>query len=133
MRLNVLRGVFTEKSSKGLTVSINIINWNSVGYVDLLIRSLPIITSRFCTEIVVVDRFSNDGSFEKLKHIADIAVQGNWNRGQARQKALELCSGDIVINHIDTDEEIQPIVAEILSAYIKKVRRNEFALSWGVV
>jgi hypothetical protein len=78
---------------------------------------------------VVVDRYSNDGSFEKLKEIADITIQGDWNRGEARQKALEICTGDIVVSHIDTDEQVQPIISDILRAYIKKPRK--FALSLG--
>jgi len=117
-------------------ISINIINWNSRGYVDLLLNSLPIITKRFKTEVVVVDRFSDDGSFELLREVADISIQGSWNRGEARQKALELCTGDVVINHIDTDEQIQPIAALIIDQYIKTLGNyalstNGFLIAWS--
>ncbi|GAH79627.1 unnamed protein product, partial [marine sediment metagenome] len=75
----------------------------------LFLSTLPTITDNFNTELVVVDRYSKDGSHEKLKEIADIIVQGDWNRGAARQKAMELCSGDIIINHLDCDMTVEPI------------------------
>jgi len=91
-------------------------------YIKLFLKSLPIITNNFNTEIIVVDRYSNDGTYELLKDIADIIVQEDSYRGQARQKAMELSHGDVLINHLDIDEEIQPLTKEIIKRYISKKR-----------
>lgn len=110
-------------------ISLNVINWSSLPQLRLFLSTIPTITDNFNTELVVVDRYSKDGSYEKLKEIADIIVQGDWNRGAARQKAMELCSGDIIINHLDCDMTVEPICKKLIGLYTKYVKSTDFALA----
>jgi len=70
-------------------------------------------------ELVVVDGGSNDGSWEKLQQIADVAVQQQPCKGRQRQRALELCTGDYIIDLVDTDQQILPGLPWVVNQYLK--------------
>jgi len=105
-----------------MKVSINIINYNEIqrGRFDNFwstCHRLREINAE--TEIVVVDGYSTDGSFEKLKQIADVIEQQEPCKGRQRQRALELCSGDYIIDLVDTDQIILPDFVRVVNRYLE--------------
>jgi len=100
-------------------ISINLINYNNGDCFDEFSGALYEMVSLldYDYEIVLVDNYSDDGSYEKLKEITDIHCQMESTRGEARNKCLELCSGDVTVDQIDTDQEPQPVLADIINWY----------------
>ena len=62
-------------------------------------------------ELVVVDNFSTDDTFEVAEALADIAVQAGPERSAQRNLGIELATGDYVL-WIDADMVLTPHVVE---------------------
>jgi len=100
--------------------SINLINYNNAEYIQEFIYGLEETMKGIETEIVLVDNGSDDGSWEKLKEIADIAVQRKTTRGEARNLCLELSSSEFTIDCLDTDQKPRPVLGKIAKWFSKK-------------
>ena len=85
-----------------IKISALVITYNEIIHIDNLIKNLS-----FVDEIIVVDSFSTDGTFEKLKTYKNIAVFQREFKNFANQKnyALNLSSNDWVL-FLDADERI---------------------------
>jgi glycosyltransferase involved in cell wall biosynthesis len=72
-------------------------------------------------EVVVVDNFSTDGTYEVLKEFEQDrglkAIQKRSSRGQGRQCAFEHASGNYVIANLDLDDIFLPVLGDILKLY----------------
>ena len=79
-----------------------VITHNEIVHIDELIKNLS-----FADELIVVDSFSNDGTYEALRQYDHIKVVQNEFKNFADQKnyALNLSSNDWVL-FIDADERI---------------------------
>lgn len=72
-------------------------------------------------EVIVVDSFSNDGSYEILQRYTHSIhlFQKKCSRGEGRQFAFEKSSGDYIISNMDMDEVFAPVLPSVLSLYHK--------------
>lgn len=71
-------------------------------------------------EVVVLDGGSTDESMEVLDSIEDdqlVVRQEDCNMGVGRQRAFEISSGDIVVQHFDTDRVYEEEVREYLRIF----------------
>ncbi len=87
-----------------------IITYNEIGYIENCIDSV-----RFADEIIVVDSFSTDGTFEYLSQDPDVKVIQNpfENFTQQKSYALDQASHDWVL-FLDADEVVtDPLQEEI--------------------
>ncbi|MDX1332986.1 MAG: glycosyltransferase family 2 protein [Robiginitalea sp.] len=87
-----------------------IITYNEMGYIEKCIDSV-----RFADEIIVVDSYSTDGTFEYLSEDPDVHVLQNpfENFTQQKSYALSLASNDWVL-FLDADEVVtDPLREEI--------------------
>lgn len=67
-------------------------------------------------ELVVVDNFSSDHTFQLAEQLADIAVQAGPERSAQRNLGIELASGDYIL-WIDADMVLTPhVVADAVAA-----------------
>lgn len=110
-------------------LSIHIINKDSIDYCDITINSLSLLIDNFNTEIVVVDDCSTDGSAEKLEKVADIFIQEETNRGEARNLALVNSTGEYCLEQLDTDQRIEPLMVTMVKWYMEN--SPNFALKAG--
>lgn len=82
---------------------------NNIDTIERCLKSLA-----FCDEVVVVDGFSTDGTYEAAKRLAARVAQRKYDRiGAQRAYSLSLCRGEWVLC-IDSDEMVTPeLAAEI--------------------
>jgi len=85
-----------------------------------------------------VDSYSNDGTLEYLKDLADkgiIKLIGKkCKRGEGRQTALLNSSGHYIMEKIDMDNVYNPILKNLLETYITKEKEiGEFGLACNAV
>jgi glycosyltransferase involved in cell wall biosynthesis len=67
-------------------------------------------------ELVVVDNFSADGTFEVAQELADVAVQAGPERSAQRNLGIQLASGEYIL-WIDADMVLTPhVVADAVAA-----------------
>jgi glycosyltransferase involved in cell wall biosynthesis len=100
--------------------SICITNFNSVQTIRQSLQSiLDQIDADF--EVVVVDNFSTDGSYQVLKGLADIGrirlTQARCSRGKGREIAFEMSKGKYIIANMDMDDIFKPRLRELLARY----------------
>ena len=91
-------------------VTALIITYNEMGYIENCIDSV-----RFADEIIVVDSYSTDGTFEHLSQDPDVKVLQNPFENFTQQKsfALDQASNDWVL-FLDADEVVtDPLREEI--------------------
>ncbi len=101
-------------------ISINIINYNSSDTLNIFMPSLDRLKELNDEyEVVLVDNFSDDGSWEELQEIADISEQYESNRGEARQRCKELCNGEFIVDQVDPDQYITNRFPEVVNRYIE--------------
>jgi len=100
--------------------SVNLINYNNAEYVQEFIDGLEEAMEGIEKEIVLVDNESDDGSWEELESIADIAVQRKTTRGEARNLCLKSSSSEFTIDCLDTDQRPQPVLGEIAGWFLKE-------------
>jgi len=85
-------------------ISALIITYNEVNHIEKVIDNIS-----FADEIIVVDSYSNDGTFEKLEEFKDITkIQHKFkNFADQRNFALKQAHNDWIL-FIDADERITP-------------------------
>ena len=82
-------------------ISVVTTSYNEIRHIDDFIRS---ISDRGFKQIIIMDNFSTDGTYEYLGH-KDVAIyQANCNRGKGRNFAIEKAVGDYVLM-VDSDNE----------------------------
>ncbi len=91
----------TKSDSK---ISALIITYNEIGYIEQCLESVS-----FADEIIVVDSYSTDGTYEYLLQKDKVKVVQHPFKNYTAQKAytLELASNDWVI-FVDADEVVTP-------------------------
>ncbi len=101
------------KDQNKLTVLI--ITYNEIGYIENCIDSV-----RFADEIIVVDSYSTDGTFEHLSKDPDVRVLHNPFENFTQQKsfALKQASHDWVL-FLDADEVVTEPLREEIQATVK--------------
>jgi glycosyltransferase involved in cell wall biosynthesis len=100
--------------------SICITHYNEVSYVERSLKNiLDQVDERF--EVVVVDNFSTDGSYEILKRFADggrIRLrQVRCSRGKGRQLAFEDSTGEYIVADMDLDDFFLPRLNDLLALF----------------
>lgn len=101
-------GLVTSDSSN--RVSAVVPTKNTVRTLDRCLRSIKGQTWTD-VELVVVDNFSTDGTWEIAHELADIAVQSGPERSSQRNLGVEKASGDWII-WIDADMELPATIIE---------------------
>ncbi|GAA4816822.1 glycosyltransferase family 2 protein [Litoribaculum gwangyangense] len=107
-------------------ISALIITFNEINHIDELIRHL-----NFVDEIIVIDSFSTDGTFEKLKTYQNIKIiqREFLNFADQRNFAIKQASKDWIL-FIDADERISPKLKKEIFDVIKS-RNNEVAYKFS--
>ena len=97
--------------SKTKKISTLLITYNEVNHIDQVIENIS-----FTDEIIVIDSFSSDGTFEKLKAFKHVkTIQRNFeNFADQRNFAIKQAENDWIL-FIDADERIpEKLKTEIL-------------------
>ena len=91
-----------------------VITYNEMGYIERCIDSV-----RFADEIIVVDSYSTDGTYEFLQMDPDVSVFRHPFENFTRQKtvALQKASHDWVL-FLDADEVVTPELEREISTTI---------------
>ena len=99
-----------------MTISFIVPTRNSARTVGRCLQSLAA-QDHDAVEIVVVDNFSTDGTFEIASELAHVVEQAGPERCAQRNRGAELAGGDIVV-FIDSDMVLEPgVAAEIHGAF----------------
>lgn len=76
-------------------------------------------------EVVVVDNFSRDGTYESLQEFGRShgikVIQRRCSRGMGRQIAFENSTGEYVIANLDLDDIFLPVLDGVVAGYHRKV------------
>jgi glycosyltransferase involved in cell wall biosynthesis len=72
-------------------------------------------------EIIVVDSFSTDGTYEILHEFAKShkikVIQERTSRGEGRQAAFENAFGEYIIANLDLDDIFKPVLNRVVTLY----------------
>jgi glycosyltransferase involved in cell wall biosynthesis len=72
-------------------------------------------------EVIIVDNFSTDGTFEVLREFEQShkvkVIQRRCSRGLGRQTAFENASGDFIIANLDLDDVFKPVLNKLVNLY----------------
>lgn len=98
--------------------TVNLINDTNGPFVDDFAARLVDVLEPFEYDVVVVDNHSDDGSYEVLQELADVAVQEHTTRGEARTRALELAETEITVDCLDTDQLPTPALRWVLDWFL---------------
>lgn len=90
--------------SKNNTISVLMITYNEVNHIEAVIENVA-----FADEIIVIDSFSTDGTFEKLSGMESVkTIQHTFkNFADQRNFAIEQAQCDWIL-FIDADERLTP-------------------------
>jgi glycosyltransferase involved in cell wall biosynthesis len=91
-------------------VSVVVPTRNSIRTIETCLRSIRGQTYRHL-ELIVVDNFSNDGTWELACQLADLAVQAGPERSAQRNLGVEKSRGELVF-WIDSDMELPASIVE---------------------
>lgn len=131
--------IVSAPKGKPLPLSAFVICKDEAGYIENCIRSLDV-----CSEIVVVDSGSTDGTLGILERLAGeglpVRVFSRGWPGYAAQKqfALEQCTQPWCIN-VDADERLDEDLRELLPSLVSapekvvgwRVRRRPYLIGYG--
>lgn len=112
-----------KESENGFGLSAVIITYNEIGYIERCIDSI-----QFVDEIVVVDSYSTDGTWEFLKNQDGLQVYQHTFENFTKQKtfALSKASKDWIL-FLDADEVIpENLRTEILETLSKPTEKDAF-------
>lgn len=74
-------------------------------------------------EVIVVDNFSTDGTYEILRNFEQRhgvkVIQRRCSRGLGRQIAFEKVSGVYVIANLDLDDVFLPVIGKVMELYLR--------------
>ena len=98
-------------------ISALLITYNEINHIEDVIANV-----RFCDEIIVIDSYSNDGTYEKLNEYNDVKVIQHKFKNFADQRNFAMNQ----VNHnwilfIDADERITP---QLQKEILEKVSSN---------
>jgi glycosyltransferase involved in cell wall biosynthesis len=83
-------------------------------------------------EVIVVDNFSRDGTYEVLREFAKAhsvkVIQRRCSRGMGRQFAFENASGDYIIANLDLDDVFLPVLNEVVTRYHERAEGKLLAI-----
>jgi glycosyltransferase involved in cell wall biosynthesis len=83
-------------------------------------------------EVVVVDNFSRDGTYEVLQEFEQSrgirVIQKKCSRGLGRQIAFENSIGEYIIANLDLDDTFRHVLSEVLDLYHQKVEGDLLAV-----
>ncbi|MBW2056316.1 MAG: glycosyltransferase family 2 protein [Deltaproteobacteria bacterium] len=98
-----------ERDGEMVPVSVYVLTHNNRRTIERCLRSL-----QWADELIVVDSFSNDGSFEVAKKMAGRVIQRSWPGFREQyQYAADLTRNEWIM-FVDADEEVEPeLVDEI--------------------
>lgn len=74
-------------------------------------------------ELIVVDNYSNDGTFEALEETGSTQIKllrRKCRRGKGRQIAFENSTGKYIIANMDMDDTFKPVLQNLLDSYHRK-------------
>lgn len=112
-----------RRSSHPPLVSFCSTNFNTSPITQRSIESILDKLGDFSWEMVVVDNFSSDGSFETLQSLQDsfplVLDRFHCTRGRGRQRALELSKGEIIVT-FDLDTVYNEGWARLLQWVVSK-------------
>lgn len=108
-------------------ISLNLINYQNDEYIDQFIEGYHNVFSDLNHEVILVDNYSDDGSYEKLSKIADHKVQAITTRGEARNIALMMSNNEVIVECLDTDQIPQESLKELVRWYLGT--RPDFCLN----
>ncbi len=91
-------------------VSVVVPTKDSIRTIERCLRSIREQTWP-AVELVVVDNYSEDGTWEVAKQLADIAIQAGPERSAQRNLGIECSAGDWVM-WIDSDMELPPSILQ---------------------
>jgi glycosyltransferase involved in cell wall biosynthesis len=91
-------------SDKGPLVSVVVPTRNSIRTIETCLRSIRGQTYRH-VELIVVDNFSDDGTWEVASALADVALQAGPERSAQRNLGIRRATGELVL-WIDSDMEL---------------------------
>ncbi|WP_313805214.1 glycosyltransferase family 2 protein [Flavobacterium sp.] len=93
------------------TLSVIIPTYNEIDYIEDAIKSVA-----FADEIIVIDSFSNDGTYEKVKSLNCTVLQRKFdNFSSQKNHAISSAKGNWIL-FLDADERVtQKLQFEILS------------------
>lgn len=94
------RGWLARPARRQGTISVLLVCKDEIDRIDECLGRV----AGWADEIVVLDSGSTDGTLERVRHYTDRVWETDWpGYGRQKQRALERCSGDWVLN-IDADE-----------------------------
>lgn len=100
--------------------SVCITTYNNVTTVQRSLRSILSQTDD-SFEVVIVDNFSSDGTYEIIKGLCAEKgaklLQRKCSRGKGRQIAFEASMGEVIISNLDTDEVYLPRLRLLLEVF----------------
>lgn len=83
-------------------------------------------------EVVVVDNFSTDGTYEILREFEQShkvnLVQRRGSRGVGRQAAFENASGEFILANLDLDDIFLPVLSKVVTLYHEKAEGKLLAI-----
>jgi GT2 family glycosyltransferase len=103
-------------------LSIVILTWNSRVMLEACLAALPAATAGLCTEVIVIDNGSHDGTAESLDgRVGVTLIRNPRNRGVAagRNQGLRAARGDFVAL-LDVDAEPAPAALTTLVAHLRR-------------
>jgi glycosyltransferase involved in cell wall biosynthesis len=88
-------------------------------------------------EVIVVDNFSTDGSYEVLKRLSEegriTLYQSRCTRGRGRQLAFMKSRGNYIVANMDMDDIFLPNLRKLLELYHSKFKGRVLRVSRSVV
>ncbi|MEW5676064.1 glycosyltransferase family 2 protein [Flavobacterium enshiense] len=105
------------------TLSVIIPTYNEIDYIEDAVKSVD-----FANEIIVIDSFSNDGTYEKAQALGCKVLQRKFdNFSSQKNHAIASAKGDWVL-FLDADERVtQKLKFEILTT-IKKAEHSGYKI-----
>lgn len=83
-------------------------------------------------DVVVVDNFSTDGTYEALREFERSrkmkVIQRRSSRGLGRELAFENASGEYILANLDLDDVFRPVLKEVVTLYHEKAEGNLMAI-----
>jgi glycosyltransferase involved in cell wall biosynthesis len=83
-------------------------------------------------EVIVVDNFSSDGTYEILREFERTnvikVIQRRCSRGLGRQIAFENASGEYIIANLDLDDTFMPVLDKVVAMYQERADGNLMAI-----
>ncbi len=104
-------------------LSVIIVNWNTIGFLNNCIHSIKENTKKIIYEILVIDNFSTDGSPQAVEanfpEITLIKNQENFGYGRASNQGYALAKGKYIL-FLNSDMAVQKNCLEKMYDFMEK-------------